>query len=186
MDCAHSTAVSGRLRRWPVSGNARNTSGPFPHGGRRETLLGVSEVACLPRRRDGVEVIGEALLAKAQGAGHRTIAARLERPPVTVRGWLRAFAGRAETMRCALCACGRPAVGAERAGRRACCQRRSGTPDRGRGVQAAARDPRRTVGAGGGAHRRPVVGHATRRARFMSATPTPIGRQRDQAAGRRA
>jgi hypothetical protein len=52
----------------------------------------------VPRRRDGAEVIGEALLAKAQGAGHRRIAARLGRPPGTVRGWLRAFARRAEAV----------------------------------------------------------------------------------------
>jgi predicted amidophosphoribosyltransferase len=50
----------------------------------------------VPRRRDGAEVIGEALLCKAQGLGHRRIATRLERPPATVRGWLRAFARRAE------------------------------------------------------------------------------------------
>jgi len=52
----------------------------------------------VPRRRDGAEVIGAALLAKAQGDGHRRIAARLGRPPGTVRGWLRAFARRAETV----------------------------------------------------------------------------------------
>ncbi|MDQ6804971.1 MAG: DUF6431 domain-containing protein [Actinomycetota bacterium] len=52
----------------------------------------------VPRRRDGAEVIGSALLAKAEGAGHRTIAARLGRPPGTVRGWLRAFARRADTL----------------------------------------------------------------------------------------
>jgi hypothetical protein len=52
----------------------------------------------VPRRRDGAEVIGYALLAKAQGEGHRTIAARLGRPPGTVRGWLRAFACRAEVV----------------------------------------------------------------------------------------
>jgi len=52
----------------------------------------------VPRRRDGAEVIGQALLASAQGAGHRTIAARLGRPPGTVRGWLRAFARRAEAV----------------------------------------------------------------------------------------
>ena len=52
----------------------------------------------VPRRRDGAEVIGEALLAKAQGAGHRTIAARLGRPPGTVRGWLRAASRRAELL----------------------------------------------------------------------------------------
>jgi hypothetical protein len=50
----------------------------------------------VPRRRDGAEVIGAALLANAQGDGHRRIAARLGRPPATVRGWLRAFAHRAE------------------------------------------------------------------------------------------
>ncbi|MGO9753425.1 MAG: hypothetical protein ACLP22_18335 [Solirubrobacteraceae bacterium] len=40
--------------------------------------------------REGAEVIGAALLAKTQGAGHRTIAARLDRPAGTVRGWPRA------------------------------------------------------------------------------------------------
>jgi Domain of unknown function (DUF6431) len=52
----------------------------------------------VPRRRDGAEVIGAALLDKAQGAGHRTIAARLGRAPGTVRGWLRAFAAHAEAI----------------------------------------------------------------------------------------
>lgn len=53
---------------------------------------------CVPRRRDGVEVIGAALLASAQGVGHRTIAARLDRPPGTVRGWLRAVARRSRPL----------------------------------------------------------------------------------------
>lgn len=48
------------------------------------------------RRRDGAQVIGRALLAKANGQGHRTIAAALRRPPGTVRGWLRAFARHAD------------------------------------------------------------------------------------------
>ena len=56
-------------------------------------------VSCLLRRADGVEVIGAALRAKAAGVGHRPIAARLGRPVSTVRGWLRAFAGNAETVR---------------------------------------------------------------------------------------
>jgi hypothetical protein len=52
--------------------------------------------ACsVPRRRDGADVIGAALLSKAHGEGHRRIAARLGRPPGTVRGWLRAFTARA-------------------------------------------------------------------------------------------
>jgi len=49
---------------------------------------------CLCRRVDEVAVIGRALLEKAAGAGHRTIAARLGRPKETVRGWLRRFSSR--------------------------------------------------------------------------------------------
>jgi len=41
------------------------------------------------RRADSTEVIGNALAAKANGAGFRTIAARLDRPASTVRRWLR-------------------------------------------------------------------------------------------------
>jgi hypothetical protein len=59
-------------------------------------------VSCLLRRADGVDVIGAALRMKAAGSGHRSIAARLARPASTVRGWLRAFTGNAETVR-ALC-----------------------------------------------------------------------------------
>ena len=54
---------------------------------------------CLARRADAGEVIGRALEAKAAGAGHRVIAARLGRPASTVRGWLRAFSRRAEQVR---------------------------------------------------------------------------------------
>jgi hypothetical protein len=53
---------------------------------------------CVPRRRDGVEVIGVALIASARGDGYRTIAARLDRPPGTVRGWVRAFARRSAVL----------------------------------------------------------------------------------------
>jgi hypothetical protein len=54
---------------------------------------------CLWRRADAVEVIGAALRWKAAGVGHRPIAARLGRPASTVRGWLRAFARNAESVR---------------------------------------------------------------------------------------
>jgi hypothetical protein len=54
---------------------------------------------CLLRRRDGVAVIGEALVAKAAGAGHRGIAERLGVPKDTARGWLRRFAADAEAIR---------------------------------------------------------------------------------------
>ena len=56
-------------------------------------------VTCLARRADEAAVIGLALEAKAAGAGHRTIAGLLGRPPSTVRGWLRAFTARAEVVR---------------------------------------------------------------------------------------
>ncbi|MGO9956375.1 MAG: helix-turn-helix domain-containing protein [Solirubrobacteraceae bacterium] len=63
-----------------------------------ETTQVLLDACSVPRRRDGAQVIGQALLAKARGDGHRTIAARLGRPPSTVRGWLRAAARRAETL----------------------------------------------------------------------------------------
>ena len=67
---------------------------------------GATHVLCpswsVPRRRDGAEVIGEALAMAARGAGHRRIARRLHRPPGTVRGWLRAARARSESLR----ACG--------------------------------------------------------------------------------
>ena len=51
------------------------------------------------RRRDGAEVIGAALAAKATGRGHRQIAADLGRAPSTVRGWLRALRAMASAVR---------------------------------------------------------------------------------------
>lgn len=53
----------------------------------------------LLRRRDAIEVIGAALVAKQAGQGHRVIAAKLGAPVSTVRGWLRRFARRAEELR---------------------------------------------------------------------------------------
>lgn len=53
----------------------------------------------LVRRRDAVVDIGDALVAKATGSGHRGIAARLGVPAATVRGWLRRFAVMAERVR---------------------------------------------------------------------------------------
>jgi hypothetical protein len=41
------------------------------------------------RRADSTEVIGNALVAKAQGSGVRTVAARFDRPESTVRRWFR-------------------------------------------------------------------------------------------------
>lgn len=56
-------------------------------------------VSMLARRADAVEVIGAALLGKAAGLGHRRVAVASGRPVSTVRGWLRRFAGRAESVR---------------------------------------------------------------------------------------
>lgn len=53
----------------------------------------------LLRRADTAAVIGEAFTAKATGAGHRSIAKRLDRPVGTVRAWLRRFAAQAESIR---------------------------------------------------------------------------------------
>jgi hypothetical protein len=63
-----------------------------------ETTHVVVPAWSVPRRRDGADVIGHALLAQAPGDGHRKIALRLGRPPASVRGWLRAFARRAEAV----------------------------------------------------------------------------------------
>lgn len=52
-----------------------------------------------PRRRDGTEVIGEALRLAAGGAGHRRIAVRVSRPAGTVRGWLRSARRHAQALR---------------------------------------------------------------------------------------
>jgi transposase len=54
---------------------------------------------CLPRRRDSVETVGAALVMAANGSGHRTIAAKLERPESTVRNWLRRARAGAERLR---------------------------------------------------------------------------------------
>jgi hypothetical protein len=56
-------------------------------------------VVVLVRRADLAVVIGAALAARAAGAGYRSIALGLGRPPETVRGWLRRFAGRVEAVR---------------------------------------------------------------------------------------
>jgi len=53
----------------------------------------------LPRRRDAVETLGDALLRAVAGHGHRRIARELGLPPSTVRNWLRRARGRAEWLR---------------------------------------------------------------------------------------
>jgi len=100
----------GRLSPW---GFARSREVRMLHGVRSVTPrrascagCGVTHVLCpawsVAGRRDGAEVIGEALRLAAAGQGHRRIARRLGRPPATVRGWLRAARTRARN----LSACG--------------------------------------------------------------------------------
>lgn len=55
----------------------------------------------LLRRRDAIEVIGAALLARRAGRGHRRIAAGLGVPASTVRAWLSRFSARADLLRAA-------------------------------------------------------------------------------------
>jgi hypothetical protein len=61
-------------------------------------------VVALARRADVAAVIGAGLEAKAAGRGHRQIATVLGRPAATVRGWLRRFGSRAESIRVAFTA----------------------------------------------------------------------------------
>ena len=97
-------ACDGPLRRWGFARvrQVRTLTGFRPITPRRaycrhcETTHVLLPAWAVPRRRDSAEVIGQALLEHARGLGHRRIAARLERPPGTVRGWLRTFARRAE------------------------------------------------------------------------------------------
>jgi hypothetical protein len=51
------------------------------------------------RRVDVAAVVGAALLAAAEGAGHRTVATLVRRPAETVRGWLRRARAGAERIR---------------------------------------------------------------------------------------
>lgn len=98
---------SGVLAGW---GRARARTVRGPDGGvrvvpRRSRCTGcrathvLLPVLLLVRRADTATVIGAALAAKAVGGGHRGIAARLGRPPGTVRGWLRRFGARVEAVR---------------------------------------------------------------------------------------
>ena len=56
-------------------------------------------VTVLLRRAYAAEQIWMALAARAQGVGHRRIAAGLNVPATTVRGWLRRASGRLEAIR---------------------------------------------------------------------------------------
>jgi transposase-like protein len=96
------------LRPWgfarPRTLRARGTRAP-PFRPRRSRCRGclrthvLLTILALVRRVDLAEVIGEALVRAAAGAGHRTIAGVLCLPPTTVREWLRRFTAHAERIR---------------------------------------------------------------------------------------
>jgi len=98
---------SGPLSAWGFarSRDVRTLTDARPVRPRRArcALCKTTHVLCpswlVPRRRDSAQVIGQALRLAADGAGHRPIASRLQRPEGTVRGWLRAARDRAESLR---------------------------------------------------------------------------------------
>lgn len=59
----------------------------------------LSPVGTLLRRADAPVVVGSALMARAGGMGSGRIAAELDRPRETVRGWLRRFGSRLDGVR---------------------------------------------------------------------------------------
>jgi len=93
----------GRLARWGWARvrNVRLAGGEIRVRPRRARCVGCGRThvllseELLYRRRDGVEVIGTALVAHVAGAGHRSIAVTLGVAAATVRGWLRRFRARA-------------------------------------------------------------------------------------------
>lgn len=100
-DCGGALAPWG----WARHRVLRNVTGVVRVRPRRARCAGCGgshvllPVFVLVRRVDLVDVIGSALVAKAAGAGARTIATVLGRPVDTVRGWLRRFDRRAEHVR---------------------------------------------------------------------------------------
>lgn len=99
----------GRLARWGFASERElRTLGGVRRLRPRRTMCsscGTTHVlepaSTLPRLRDTAEVVGAAWRAKVAGAGHRTIARRLDRSVSTVRRWLRRLSARAEELRMA-------------------------------------------------------------------------------------
>lgn len=98
---------AGQLRPWGYarSRGVRGEDAVVTMRPRRSSCSGCRRThvllpaSMLVRRADAVVVIGAALVAKAARVGHRRIAVVLGRPAGTVRGWLRRFTGRAESVR---------------------------------------------------------------------------------------
>ena len=166
-------ACSGRLSPWGfgrarevwLSRDVRMLRPRRARCGGCETTHVLSPSWAVPRRRDGAEVIGEALRLAAIGVGHRRIASQLGRPEGTVRGWLRAARRHAGGLR----ACATrwlvvldPEPGAVTPA--GSCPGRRGRGDHARrSCLGAAVRPRRdrTMGSGGVADRRAAAAVAT-------------------------
>jgi hypothetical protein len=105
-DCAGVLAPWGRARPRRVRLNLASVEAESitPRRGRcggcgRTHVL--APVNTLGRRADGVDVVGAALLDRAEGLGYRRIAARVGRPVSTVRGWVSRMSSNADRVRVA-------------------------------------------------------------------------------------
>ena len=63
-----------------------------------KTHVLISTRSC-PRRADSAETVGAALVHAASGLGHRRVAAAVDLPATTVRGWLRRARANSEAVR---------------------------------------------------------------------------------------
>jgi hypothetical protein len=105
-DCAGVLAPWGWARPRRVRLSVASTAAELitPRRGRCEgcgRTHVLASVATLGRRADGVDVVGAALLDRAQGLGYRRIALRVGRPTSTVRNWLTRMSSNAERVRVA-------------------------------------------------------------------------------------
>ncbi|WP_078294676.1 hypothetical protein [Mycobacterium sp. D16R24] len=95
----------GVLVRWGFARVRRVVGSVEPVRPRRSRCRGCAvthvllPVTLLLRRAYVAELIWAAVVAKAAGAGHRVIGARLGIPAGTVRGWLRVLTGRVQVVR---------------------------------------------------------------------------------------
>ena len=95
----------GRLGPWGHARTRKLRGSASPTRPRRTRCAGCGSthvllpVNALVRRADEAVVIGAGVVLAAAGWGHRRIAARLDRPAGTVRGWVRRMRERAQVLR---------------------------------------------------------------------------------------
>lgn len=91
-DCAGTLGPWGSARPRTIRTTSQTTVTYTPRRARCRSCRRTHVLATArthPRRLDTAATVGTALLAAANGEGHRPIAARLGLPATTVRGWLR-------------------------------------------------------------------------------------------------